>query len=67
MSLSPGAAVRLRNDPGRLGTLTGKTRTQFGVAHWQVHFFGGFNFVPEDQMELADVPLDPVDLLQGEF
>jgi len=64
MSFNPGDTVRLRNDPGRIGTLTGRTRTQFGIVYWQVHFSDGFTFVPEDQLEAGDIPLDPVDLLR---
>lgn len=63
--MNAGQKVRLINDPGRLGILTGRTLPRVGVTLWQVHFSDGTTYVPEDQLEpLPDVPEHPIELLE---
>ena len=63
--MNAGQKVRLINDTGRVGILTGRTLPRVGVTLWQVHFADGTTYVPEDQLELLpDVPEHPVDLLE---
>src|SRR5207253_175194 len=65
ISVNAGERVRLINDPGRVGTLTGRTLSRADVMLRQVHFYDGTTYVPEDQLEvLSDVPEHPVELLK---
>jgi superfamily II DNA or RNA helicase len=46
-----GTRVRLKTDPGRVGIVTGETRTRQGLLHLQVVFLDGYTtFVPTDQL-----------------
>jgi hypothetical protein len=45
--LPAGTLVRLRNDPGRQGVLTGKLREQAGIRKYQVAFPEGKTFQPD--------------------
>ena len=49
----PGCRVRLKNDPGRIGIITGKTRKIRDLCRWQVAFPEGDQYVPEDQLEVV--------------
>jgi superfamily II DNA or RNA helicase len=60
-----GQRVRLINDPGRLGILSGKTMVRAGLTRWEVQFIDGASYVPDDQLEpLPEVPEHPVELLE---
>lgn len=65
MKFEPGDIVRLVHDPGRIGTVTKCTRAGIRGTEYQVQFSDGFTWVPEDQLELADSPKDPLDLLRA--
>lgn len=63
--MNAGHKVRLINDPGRVGILTGRTLGRAGVTRWQVHFADGTTYVPEHQLEpLSEVAEHPVVLLE---
>jgi hypothetical protein len=63
--MNAGEKIRLINDPGRIGILTGRTLARAGLTLWQVHFPDGATYVPEDQLEvLPDEPEHPIDLLE---
>jgi hypothetical protein len=63
--VNAGDKVRLINDPGRVGILTGRTLSRAGVTLWQVHFADSTTYVPEDQLEaVSEVPEHPVQLLE---
>lgn len=65
MSLTPGSSVRMVLEPSRTGTLTTKFRERSGVKTWLVQFPDQSEWVPEDQLELAeDSVLDPVELIR---
>lgn len=68
-SWTAGAGVRLVNDPGREGTLTGKTMTRAGTLFYQVRFPGfGTSWQPKYELELIQDELDLYTLLeQGTF
>ena len=59
--------VRLCDDPGRRGTVTGRTRPRRGVTSWQVRFDdGSSSYISEDAIEaIPDTSEDPLDLLAG--
>lgn len=46
---APGCHIRLKHDPGRIGIITGKTRNY----RWQVSFPEGYQYIPEDQLEVV--------------
>ena len=46
--------VRLRNDPGRRGFLTGKVREHAGTRKHQVKFVDGTSFHPDYELELIE-------------
>jgi superfamily II DNA or RNA helicase len=63
--MNAGQRVRLINDPGRVGILTGRTLERVGLTRWEVQFPDGASYVPEDQLEvLAEVPEHPVELMR---
>lgn len=63
--LKEGSQVRLRNDPGRTGVITGKIREQAGTKKYQVMFPDGKSYQPEYELELVpDGQGDPWDLLE---
>ena len=49
--LSGGIEIRLKNDPNRSGTLTGKTRNRAGTVMYQVRFPEGTSYQPEYEIE----------------
>ncbi|ANP67170.1 SNF2-related protein [Vibrio alginolyticus] len=49
-----GQQVRLISDPGRVGTLSGKTRTQGGITRYFVHYPDGSSWVIAKSLELID-------------
>jgi len=60
-----GTQVRLKFDPGRQGTCTGKTRERAGRILIQVRFPDGPIYVPEDQLEIISESVeDPLELLE---
>ncbi len=65
----PGMAVRLRNDPGRTGTLTGRSRKVGSTLLCQVRIEGmGLSWQPEYELEPIDEAPDLFRLLeQGQF
>ena len=67
MTFKNGDRVRMRNDPGRIGTLTGQTRERAGVTHFQVSFSTSQSYIPEDQLEcVTEGGNDPIsDLSEG--
>lgn len=63
--LQPGTRVRLKGDPGRIGVLTGKTKSRVSHTLHQVVFPDGTSWVPKDQLEIVpEGPEHPLDLLQ---
>jgi len=64
-----GQRVRLKNDPGRVGVLTGKSRGRAATTWWQVVFTDGPTYQPEYELELiSDDTSDPFALLRdGRF
>ncbi|GHF12523.1 hypothetical protein GCM10017044_03100 [Kordiimonas sediminis] len=69
VEFSAGSQVRLINDPGRVGVLSGRIREQAGTLKYQVIFPEGPSFQPDYELELIkDDNSDWVDLLeQGRF
>ena len=65
---SSGKEVRYKHDPGKTGTLTGKSRERSGTINYQVNFSGEKSFVPEYELEIVEGNEDWDDLLdQGRF
>ena len=63
--LETGARVCLKNDPGPIGVVSGRTREYAGIRRWQVVFAKGAQYVPADQLEaVKDGGDDAIDLLQ---
>lgn len=63
--MEAGSQVRLKFDPGRQGTYTGKTRERAGRLLLQVRFPDGLIYVPEDQLEIISESVeDPLELLE---
>jgi hypothetical protein len=63
--LEPGASVRLKADPGRVGIITGKKRERAGKVLWQVRFPDGTSYYREVHIEvLSEVQEDPIELLR---
>lgn len=67
--MNPGQRVRLKNDPGRVGVLTGKSRERAENMWWHVMFTDGSSYQPEYEIELiSDENSDPYTLLgEGRF
>lgn len=65
----PGTRVRLADDPGRIGVITGKSRMRGDLISWQIQFPDLAQYVPVDQIEiLPDNAEDPIDLFaEGKF
>ena len=60
-----GQQVRLKQDPGRIGVVTKKTRDYGGARRLFVRFPNGGQYVPEDQLEeIGPEGDDPLDLLE---
>lgn len=62
--MQKGQKVRLKADPGRVGYFTGKTRDVAGRVYYQIDFLNCSEYHAEDQLESADVPLDPIERLR---
>ena len=63
--MEAGTQIRLKSDPGRQGTCTGKTISRAAILLIQVRFPDGIEYVPEDQLEImADLPDHPLDLMK---
>ncbi len=63
----PGTRVRVRQDPGRVGVITGQTMQVGGGTYWQVVFPDGAQYMSENQLECVEAN-DPLDLVaQGRF
>jgi len=62
--LKAGVRCRLKHDPGRIGVLTGRSRSPGALPKLQVQFPEGAVFVPEDQLEAMPAEEDALDLLQ---
>ena len=63
MTLEPGKRVRVKNDPGRIGILTGKSKARGDLILRQVFFPDAISYMPEDQIECLPDVSDPVELL----
>lgn len=65
----PNTHVRLRDDPGRIGVTTGKSRVRAGKTLWQVRFHDGTEYQRGAYLEaISDQNDDPLELLsQGKF
>jgi hypothetical protein len=64
----PGSRVRLKANPGRIGTITGRKRERAGKTYWQVEFPDRVDY--ERQGNLEEIPLhsDPIaDVRRGKF
>jgi superfamily II DNA or RNA helicase len=65
-----GAVVRLKNNPSRAGTVTGRTRVGHGSTYWEVRLAdgGGLQWLPQVQLVATNTAPDPfVDLASGRF
>jgi hypothetical protein len=64
-----GKAVRLVNDPGKEGILTGRTMTRAGTRYYEVSFHGlGRSWQPDYELEPIEEPEDWYQLLErGRF
>ena len=54
--MNPGQRVRLINDPGRVGILTGRALARTDLTRWEVQFLDAAPWVPEDQLEILVTP-----------
>lgn len=63
--MQAGEQVRLIHNPAKVGTLSNKSQQGAGYVLLGVVFADGFQWVPEDQLESAAEPLDPISLLQS--
>lgn len=63
--MNAGDRVRLVNDPGREGVLTGNKQKTGPIIRWQVEFPDGRHFYPEQQLQpaVASVSDDPIELI----
>ena len=59
-----GVEVRLINDPGRSGVLTGRSQERGETVHYQVIFPEGKSYQPEYELEIAGDDLDAFALIQ---
>ncbi len=62
--LKAGVRCRLKHDPGRIGVLTGRSRSSGAFTKLQIQFPEGAQFVPEDQLEAMPAEEDALDLLE---
>jgi hypothetical protein len=70
MVFAAGQQVRIKSDPGKIGTLTGRQRQRGPRTHWQVRFPEGLSYYAEDALENLpnEVDEDPLELFrQGKF
>lgn len=64
MAFEAGSFVRLKNDPGRTGTLTGRARARGERKYYQVRFAEGESYVAEYELECVNTGQEDVyDLL----
>lgn len=65
-----GTVVRLKSNPSRAGTVTGKTKVGHGSTYWEVRMAdgGGVQWLPQAQLIAQAAAPDPwVDLAMGRF
>jgi hypothetical protein len=63
--MQPGTAVRLIADPGRVGVVTGRTRSRGGNAYWQIRFPDHADYYRGIHLEsISEEDDDPIDLLR---
>lgn len=63
---NPGDMLRLRSDPGRFGSFTGKKRERGGRELLQIRFPDASSYVPLDQLELMTESVqNPLDLMSS--
>ena len=69
MCRKAGEGVRLRNDPGRAGTVIGRKRERDDIDFYQIRFPDVTSFQPEYELErLDESATDPLELLrEGRF
>ena len=51
MTLQANTPIRMKNDPGRIGLITGKTREP---NYYQIRFRDGLRLIPESEIELVE-------------
>ena len=64
--LTGGTEVRLKSDPGRKGTLTGRKRELGGTVKYQVVFQEGKSYQPEYELEIISENLQDIESLLNE-
>jgi superfamily II DNA or RNA helicase len=66
VGIEAGAFVRLKTDPGRTGTATGRNRSRGENIYYQIRFAEGLTYVPDYELELVrDDPSDVFELLRA--
>lgn len=66
MTIDAGTFVRLKTDPGRTGTATGKSRARGDTIYCQIRFPEGPTYVPEYELEpVRDDSTDVFELLRA--
>lgn len=66
MGIEAGAFLRLKTDPGRTGTATGKSRLRGDDIYYQIRFAEGPTYVPEYELErVRDDQNDVYELLRA--
>ena len=63
--MQPGTSVRLIADPGRVGVVTGRTRSRGGNTCWQIRFPDRAGYYRDIHLEIiSEEDDDPIDLLR---
>ena len=63
--MQPGTAVRLVADPGRVGVVTGRTRSRGGNTYWQIRFPDRADYYRDIHLEIiSEEEDDPIELLR---
>ncbi len=63
--MQPGTAVRLIADPGRVGVVTGRTRSRGGNTYWQIRFPDRADYYQDIHLEITtEEEDDPIELLR---
>ena len=63
--MEPGKLVRLKADPGRIGVITGRTRTRGDNIYWQIRFPDRADYYRNIHFEvISDEDDDPIELLR---
>jgi SNF2 family DNA or RNA helicase len=64
----PGTRLRLIADPGRIGVMTGRTRSRGSRTFWEIVFPDGTDWFPDRQFEIVRQNEDPLDQMEmGRF